>query len=987
MSKALWPRVLALGLALLGGVQATSDLDGFANWITNKGNASVAGGPPLLTISYTMIPAPSAPANWLQAIQDTFSVYLYFYVKNNTDLHPAIRSMQVTTTSLTGLDIPSTIQTALSVAQNPSVVGIIGAGLSNLTAHVATVANAFRVPVCDGLASSAALSSETNFPTFFRSIPPDTQQALGILTFIKQQGWSHFNIIASTDEYGTDIALTLFNLASNYGLNVVSRNGFEPGTADFLPIVKALQNTQVTINVYAGTVNDFVGLMALGEQYNLTQEGNVWIGTDLTSAVLGVTIGLKKAMDLLTISLEMYIMAYDRILKKHPEIVPKGPHDVWNITKYVFPDVMTETGPIKLDENGDRITSFNFFYYNNSGTHSYKFATFHMENGLNITDTPHYMGLTAKKPLDRQREFNILGPHLHHRTKRPTSEYCPIGQGFYSNGIIESCLLCPKGTYNIDPLNEGVCDDCPDGVNCLGGKDFGVAAGYWLTPVKDPLLDKEVLHVYRCPNPLTCCPGGNCTVENNCAAGFKGIQCTECVDPKAYFWRDECVKCDKGMGVSFWLLLFGTFIGACAIILVPEGETPTIEILFFYFQVVNYIYTSDLGGEVKLGNINIFFAITSLNFDGMVSDCPVPISGLSKLMFRFLLPTLLLFHVSLIFCVLKLVQSKSSGSHSMLERLTPYWLKGQSVSLICLRAIGSMILFALMPLVESSLTIEIEGVNVVAKVPQIVCMSQPHIGPAIFAIIVLVILLGVVPCGLCFMLYRLWSMNGITYDADASPGQRLFQTLYISFKPELFFMLPVIILEKGLVCVLFTLMGHYDDGTQQNAHILILACLCAIRIYCQPYFNPLEAYLNREICIGWLVLIAFRFYALSFPVSLAIQIEVSIVVGLPFVLHAMRWMWTNKDYHADIVSAVTSGGVSSVAGAHAKHEARKARKSGVTNRSIEKLAKTENGAFSPTTHRRSIMKTNAAEASVIPVQKEAGIPEHEPLNPNGEDEC
>ncbi|KAJ3179277.1 hypothetical protein HK101_010056 [Irineochytrium annulatum] len=128
-------------------------------------------------------------------------------------------------------------------------------------------------------------------------------------------------------------------------------------------------------------------------------------------------------------------------------------------------------------------------------------------------------------------------------------------------------------------------------------------------------------------------------------------------------------------------MIFGTFVGAVGILLVPPTETPTIEIV-----------------------LNVFFAVTSLKFDGMVSDCPVPLRGIGNLMLRFVMPLMLSFYVSVIYGAVRLVQSRMSGAKEMINRITPFYLKGQPISMICLRAIITTLTLTIMPLTESALS-------------------------------------------------------------------------------------------------------------------------------------------------------------------------------------------------------------------------------------------------------------------------------------------
>ncbi|KAI8609036.1 hypothetical protein BC830DRAFT_888370 [Chytriomyces sp. MP71] len=124
---------------------------------------------------------------------------------------------------------------------------------------------------------------------------------------------------------------------------------------------------------------------------------------------------------------------------------------------------------------------------------------------------------------------------------------------------------------------------------------------------------------YKCPIPTTCCSTGSCP-PGTCTDTFSGILCTECAEPGAYMWNNKCVKCGSAGGASFWGILFGAFFGAAILLYLPYEEAPTVEILFFYFQVTYYIFENEVNGILSLPGLSTFLAIASLNIDGMVAD-------------------------------------------------------------------------------------------------------------------------------------------------------------------------------------------------------------------------------------------------------------------------------------------------------------------------------------------------------------------------------
>ncbi|KAJ3404492.1 hypothetical protein CcCBS67573_g06387 [Chytriomyces confervae] len=475
---------------------------------------------------------------------------------------------------------------------------------------------------------------------------------------------------------------------------------------------------------------------------------------------------------------------------------------------------------------------------------------------------------------------------------------CSIGFGRYLTGSVFTCIPCPSSTYNWNNHNEGACTECPDHLHCPGGPVVQVSSGYWMANITNTTLERDP-EFYKCPILGTCCSSGYCE-PGECSPSFTGLLCTECADPDEHMWNHKCHKCGPAGGASFWLILFGAFVGAAVLLYLPYEEAPTVEILFFYFQVTYYIFEHQANGIFTLPGLSTFLAIASLNVDGMVSDCTLPLSGVPKLVFRYFLPLLLMFYIVLIYLILRALQSSGMINASSAGKLTPYYMQGQPLSLICFRAMIVVLTFVVMPLVDSSLLLlqcnTVQEKYVLFRSPSVECFGSEHGGGAALAVIFLILLLIALPSMIWLVLSRLHKSGNITYEEEGiSNIQRLFQCLYIVFKPDMYYMLPVTIIEKGVTSILFTMLIKYEENIQINVFILFLAFLCATRIYFQPYHNHLEAYLNREISLGILVMIAYRQYT-------------------------EKWVTANYQKHEEVIMSQASK-VSSKMGSQSKHSA------------------------------------------------------------------
>ncbi|KAJ3322249.1 hypothetical protein HDU76_013930 [Blyttiomyces sp. JEL0837] len=198
-----------------------------------------------------------------------------------------------------------------------------------------------------------------------------------------------------------------------------------------------------------------------------------------------------------------------------------------------------------------------------------------------------------------------------------------------------------------------------------------------------------------------------------------------------------------------------------------------------------------------------------------------------------------------------------------------------------------------MPLVEASLSLldcrNIEGTYVLFPAPSQRCYQGSHIPAAAFAYLMLAALLIAFPTFIGCILYSLWKRGQLDYDEkdkeEVSVKEQMLQSLYLNFKPDYFFIEPLLTLEKGVIVFILFMTGGSDNTNLP--FILLFAMICALRIYIQPYQSVLEAYLNREICLGWLILLALKITA-DTPNTFRISSWVTLFIILPIAFHATR---------------------------------------------------------------------------------------------------
>ncbi|KAI8848421.1 hypothetical protein BC829DRAFT_214709 [Chytridium lagenaria] len=261
------------------------------------------------------------------------------------------------------------------------------------------------------------------------------------------------------------------------------------------------------------------------------------------------------------------------------------------------------------------------------------------------------------------------------------------------------------------------------------------------------MTNRSTPEFYSCPDREACCPNGNCTLSSNCDSSFTGVLCTQCAEPNKYKWRGHCISCDK-IGASLYLLFFLSFLSTFVVLFIPRHELPTVDLLFFFFQVIQLIFGPSIDELLGFGQLKTFLALTSLDIDGIAMDCPAKLSGVGKLLFRFLLPLAFFVNVGLLYMIFRLLKRAKVP----VEKMFPYYMRGQSIEAVFFKALLSISTFALMPLVEASVALldcrNILGSLVLYTDPTVECFESSHVGPVSFAILIIVLLLVVHPVAL-----------------------------------------------------------------------------------------------------------------------------------------------------------------------------------------------------------------------------------------------
>ncbi|KNC49451.1 uncharacterized protein AMSG_05458 [Thecamonas trahens ATCC 50062] len=275
-------------------------------------------------------------------------------------------------------------------------------------------------------------------------------------------------------------------------------------------------------------------------------------------------------------------------------------------------------------------------------------------DGLAIADSPWLVQVRAICEPGKQA-LQITGPCVpceKDSYSAPDGRECLLCPDFMtspsSSGSIGNCT-CVRGYFEnlavvgADP-SKRQCDACPVGASCAGGN---------ARPIADPGYHQVGDEFVSCPQPSACLGAGQC------ARGYKGASCTDCVSGY-YRLGDRCYKCNKAQaafiatGIAFLLLLF-----VAALVYLNTRESHNRMYTAAAFMIgFNSLQISAMYGEIDLRWHPVaeqFFNILSLanlNIELTSPECSVDFFGdpwLIKWVLMLMLPIFMVFLLGVTF--------------------------------------------------------------------------------------------------------------------------------------------------------------------------------------------------------------------------------------------------------------------------------------------------------------------------------------------------
>ena len=166
---------------------------------------------------------------------------------------------------------------------NTTITAVIGSTLSIVSIPVASLFRLFNLPQVSFSSTSPILNHRDCFTYFFRTVPPDDQQAQAMIDLIVYFGWDHVSTIYSNNVYGQPGIAEFHHLAKIENICIDLNEGIDENfvTANYTEIAKKLFNSSANVVVLFAYENHVIDLM----REIKTVQGNskrkfLWIASD-----------------------------------------------------------------------------------------------------------------------------------------------------------------------------------------------------------------------------------------------------------------------------------------------------------------------------------------------------------------------------------------------------------------------------------------------------------------------------------------------------------------------------------------------------------------------------------------------------------------------------------------------------------------------------------------------------------------------------------
>lgn len=175
----------------------------------------------------------------------------------------------------------STAGNVMPAAVSKQPIAVLGAGNSVISSAVNNILGIFKVPQIGYASTSRLLSNKNRYPTFLRTVPPDSHQGRAIANIVSHFGWNYAALLASDDIYGRPLAETFKTEAKKFGvcLAIDILIPYDP-TMEIIrkTVGKLRQNKNIKVVLLFTSDREAADILYQARQQQVTQK--IWIGSD-----------------------------------------------------------------------------------------------------------------------------------------------------------------------------------------------------------------------------------------------------------------------------------------------------------------------------------------------------------------------------------------------------------------------------------------------------------------------------------------------------------------------------------------------------------------------------------------------------------------------------------------------------------------------------------------------------------------------------------
>ena len=160
-------------------------------------------------------------------------------------------------------------------------VAVIGAGNSEISSAVNNIFSIFKVPQIGYASTSRVLSNKKLYPTFLRTVPPDSHQGLAIAKIVSHFQWNFVALLALDNIYGRPLAETFKAEVKKFGVCLAMDIliPYNPTKSKIAEIVGKIHQDK-NIGVILLFTSEKEAIMILDEAAKQNISRRLWIASD-----------------------------------------------------------------------------------------------------------------------------------------------------------------------------------------------------------------------------------------------------------------------------------------------------------------------------------------------------------------------------------------------------------------------------------------------------------------------------------------------------------------------------------------------------------------------------------------------------------------------------------------------------------------------------------------------------------------------------------